>query len=213
VIATRLSTRLLIVAGLAAWLLAVGAGLSMLSAYAGTPGPPATAAATWPAAASVARDTRTPVLLLFLHPHCPCSRATVGELARLLAVAQAPVATYAFFYRPADAEAGWERTDLWDSAAAIPGVHVISDERGAQARMFGAFVSGQALLYSASGSLLFSGGITGARGHEGDNPGRTVLTSMLTGQRTAPAHTPVFGCYLHGEADLVPGSPTSQAQP
>jgi hypothetical protein len=113
VIATRPGTRPLIVAGLAAWLLAVGAGLSILWAYAGTPGPPATAAATWPAAASVARDTRTPVLLLFLHPHCPCSRATVGELARLLAGAQAPVATYAFFYRPADAEAGWERTDLW----------------------------------------------------------------------------------------------------
>jgi hypothetical protein len=100
-----------------------------------------------------------------------------------------------------------------DSAAAIPGVHVISDERGAQARMFGALVSGQTLLYSATGSLLFSGGITGARGHEGDNPGRTVLTSMLTGQRADTVHTPVFGCYLHGEADLIPISPTPPEQP
>lgn len=207
-IAIRLETRLLIVGGLAAWLLTVGAGLTMLWVYADTPGPPAAAAATWPARASVARQTRTPVLLLFLHPHCPCSRATIGELARLLAGAQAPPATYAFFYRPADAEAGWERTDLWDSAAAIPGVHVISDERGAQARVFGAFVSGQTLLYSAAGSLTFSGGITEARGHEGDNPGRTALTSLLTGERADRAQTPVFGCYLHAEADAIPGSAT-----
>jgi hypothetical protein len=207
VIATR-GGRFLIVGGLAVWLLTIGAGLAMLWAYAGTPGPPAAADATWPAAATVTRDTRTPVLLLFLHPHCPCSRATIGELARLLAGAQAPVATYALFYRPAGAEAGWERTDLWDSAAAIPGVHVMSDERGAQARVFGAFVSGQTLLYSATGALRFSGGITGARGHEGDNPGRTALTSMLTGERTDTSHTPVFGCYLHAEADLIPSAPT-----
>jgi hypothetical protein len=203
----------LLLAGLAVWLLTIGKGLAMLWAYADTPGPPATADATWPAAASIAHDTGTPVLLLFLHPHCPCSRATIGELARLLARAHGPVTTYALFYRPAGAEAGWERTDLWDSAAAIPGVHVMSDERGAQARAFGAFVSGQALLYSAAGSLLFSGGITGARGHEGDNPGRTALTSMLSAERTDTNRTPVFGCYLHAEADLIPSSAAYTERP
>jgi hypothetical protein len=213
VIAPRHAARLPILAGLAAWLLTVGVGLTMLWAYAETPGPSATADATWPVAATVARDTRTPVLLLFLHPHCPCSRATIGELARLLARAPTPVTTYALFYRPADAEAGWERTDLWDSAAAIPGVHVMSDERGAQARVFGAVVSGQTLLYNAAGSLLFSGGVTGARGHEGDNPGRTALTAMLTGDRTEMIRTPVFGCYLHAEADAIPSSPTISEQP
>lgn len=212
-IPTRLGPRLLIVAGLAAWLLTIGTGLAILWAYAETPGRAATADARWPAAASVPLNTGTPVLVLFLHPHCPCSRATIGELARLLAAAPSPVTTYAFFYRPADAEAGWERTDLWDSAAAIPGVHVMSDERGAQARVFGAFVSGQALLYSATGSLLFSGGITGARGHEGDNPGRSAVTSMLTGERTGTIRTPVFGCYLHAEADLIQSPATHHEQP
>ncbi len=205
--------RLLIVAGLAAWVLTIGAGLAILWAYADTPGRPAAADATWPAGASIARNTHTPVLLLFLHPRCPCSRATIGELARLLAGARTPVATYALFYRPSDAEPGWERTDLWDSAAAIPGVHVMSDERGRQARVFGAFVSGQTLLYGATGSLLFSGGITGARGHEGDNPGRTAVTSMLAGERTDILRTPVFGCYLHAESDMIPSSPTHAERP
>ena len=104
---------------------------------------------------------------------------------------------------PSDAVAGWERTDLWDSAAAIPGVHVMTDEGGAQARVFGALVSGQTLLYGATGSLLFSGGITGARGHEGDNPGRTALTSILDWRPAGPIRTPVFGCYLYAEADVT----------
>jgi hypothetical protein len=191
----------LIAAGLAVWILTIGAGMRMLWAYADTPGPPAAAKAMWPAEASFRRDARGPVLLLFLHPQCPCSRATIDELARLLAGAPAPAAIYALVYRPADAAAGWERTDLWSSAAALRGVQVMTDVGGAQARVFGALISGQTLLYSATGSLLFSGGITDARGHEGDNPGRTALTSILSG-RVARAQTPVFGCYLYSESDV-----------
>jgi hypothetical protein len=194
--------RILIAAGLAAWLLAIGTGLGMLWAYAGTPGPRATPKVAWPHGASVVRETRGPVLLLFLHPQCPCSRATLGELARLLADAASPAAIYAFVYRPADAEDGWERTDLWHTASAIRGVHVMTDVGGAQARVFGARVSGQTLLYSASGSLLFNGGITGARGHEGDNAGRTALTAILDGRRSAAIETSVFGCYLYAESDV-----------
>lgn len=212
-IAARRHVRRFIVAGLAVWVLTVGAGLAMLWAYAETPGPPAAAAATWPAGTRIAPDAKTPVLVLFLHPYCPCSRATLGELARLLARARLPVVTYAFFYRPADAEAGWERTDLWETAARIPGVHVVSDDRGAQARLFGAFVSGQTMLYSAAGSLLFSGGVTEARGHEGDNAGRDALTAMLTGAPTGTSRTPVFGCFLQAESDLTPTAVPTVPEP
>jgi hypothetical protein len=201
------------VAGLAAWLLTIGAGMRMLWAYADTPGPPAAAKARWPAEASFSRDTRGPVLVLFLHPQCPCSRATVDELARLLAGAPAPAAIYALVYRPADAEAGWERTDLWSSSAALRGVQVMTDVGGAQARVFGAFISGQTLLYSATGALQFSGGITDARGHEGDNPGRTALTSILSGGATAAIRTPVFGCYLYSESDVKASGAIDQKQP
>lgn len=78
----------------------------------------------------------------------------------------------------------------------------MTDVGGAQARVFGAFISGQTLLYSATGSLLFNGGITDARGHEGDNPGRTALTSILSGGKPAAIQTPVFGCYLYAESDV-----------
>ena len=69
--------------------------------------------------------------------------------ARLLAEAHTSPAVYALFYRPSDAVAGWEHTDSWDAAGRIPGVHVMTDDAGAQAHLFGAMVSGQALLYDA----------------------------------------------------------------
>ena len=60
------------------------------------------------------------------------------------------------------------------SAAEIPGVEVVSDEDDAQSAAFGAAVSGQTLLYDREGRLIFSGGITAARGHAGDNAGRSA---------------------------------------
>ncbi len=188
--------RPLLAAAFLLWLIVVGVGLGRLWAYAQTPGPAAHASALWPAATALVRDTHRPTLLVFAHPQCPCSRATIGELAILMAQARDRVTAYVIFYRPLNVEAGWEQTDLWRSAAAIPGVRVVPDENGAGATVFDAATSGQTLLYDADGRLIFSGGMTGARGHSGDNAGRTALTALLNGGRSATSQTPVFGCLL-----------------
>jgi len=133
---------------------------------------------------------------VFAHPQCPCSRATIGELALLMTHVQDRVTAFVIFYRPLTEEAGWEQTDLWRSAAAIPGVHVIADDNGADAAVFDAATSGQTMLYDAGGRLMFSGGMTGARGHSGDNAGRTALTALINDGRSATSRTPVFGCLL-----------------
>ena len=44
------------------------------------------------------------------------------------------------------------------------------------------------------GDLLFSGGITFARGHAGDNAGRTAIEACAAGQSPGYRQTPVFGC-------------------
>jgi hypothetical protein len=90
----------------------------------------------------------------------------------------------------------WVQSDLWVTASSIPGVHVLRDVDGADARRFGAWTSGQTLLYDAQGRLRFSGGITDARGHEGDNAGRASLESILFHGETPAARTSVFGCGL-----------------
>jgi hypothetical protein len=183
------------------WLVLVVAGMATLWVYASTPGPAARADSTWPSGA-FARDARRPTLVMFLHPQCACSRASVAELARLMAHAQGRARVYAFVSRPGETTPGSERTDLWQSAAEIPGVEVLSDDNDAQSAAFGAAVSGQTLLYDPEGRLIFSGGITAARGHAGDNAGRSAILALLTGGEATVTTTPVFGCFLRSESQL-----------
>jgi hypothetical protein len=81
------------------WLIAVGVGLGGLWRYAQTPSPAAKAPAIWPTASRIARDTGRPTLVMFAHPRCACSRATIGELAILMAHVQRRVAVHVLFFR------------------------------------------------------------------------------------------------------------------
>jgi hypothetical protein len=73
---------------------------------------------------------------------------------------------------------------------------VVWDEGGAEARRFGATTSGHAVLYSPDGRLLFRGGLTGARGHAGDNANLDALAAVLDGAPSPHINVPVFGCPL-----------------
>lgn len=147
-------------------------------------------------------------MLVFAHPRCPCSRATLGELAVLMAQAHGRVQAHVWFYRPENLPPGWEKTDLWHSAAAIPGVSVACDVGGAEARHFHARVSGQTLLYAADGRCRFSGGITAARGHSGDNGGRSAVLALLDHAAMESVTAPVFGCALF-EMETAPEDPAA----
>ncbi len=193
----------LIVAG---WLAAVTAGFSWLAIYANTPGAAAHAEAAWPAASAIALDTNGPTLVMLAHPRCTCTRASLAELEELLARAPNRPRTYVVFIKPGSAGAQWEKTDLWQTATKIPGVSVVRDDEGIEARRFGAETSGQVLLYAADGRLLFSGGATGARGHAGDNLGRAAILAHLSGLPQPRPTTDVFWCSLFGAADASEGA-------
>lgn len=135
-------------------------------------------------------------LIMLAHPHCPCTRASIGELALLMAHAQGRVNAYVLFLKPQGFTDDWEKSDLWRSAAEIPGVSVLKDEGGVEAARFHAATSGQTVLYDATGRLLFSGGITGGRGHSGDNAGRSAITALLNEGEAEQAETAVYGCPL-----------------
>ena len=115
--------------------------------------------------------------------------------------------------RPAGMPQGWEQTGLWASAAAIPGVTVRADAGGEAARRFGAATSGQALLYATNGHLLFSGGITEARGHEGDNAGRSAVAALVLGAgQSNVLEAPVYGCPLFDDRPLRASPPEGQSE-
>src|SRR2546423_1165133 len=71
--------------GCCVWVIAAVAGLRMLWAYSYAPGVSAAAADSWPKDAAIAHDASNFTLVMFLHPHCPCSEASVEELAKLMA--------------------------------------------------------------------------------------------------------------------------------
>jgi hypothetical protein len=178
-------------------MLSAGSGLTMLASYANQPGQPASPPARWPESSRLERTPGQATLVMLLHPGCPCSRASVEELDRLMARCHGLVAVHLLFFKPRDFAEGWEKTDLWQRAAAIPGVHLWPDDDGVEAARFGAATSGQAIVYDANDALRFSGGITPSRGHSGDNPGRDAVVALLTASPgRSPDHTPVFGCSL-----------------
>ncbi|HZZ28951.1 MAG TPA: hypothetical protein VFE46_13200 [Pirellulales bacterium] len=176
------------------WSVAVAAGLCFLAVYSATPGSASDPPKNWPAQAGLELNPQGATLVMFVHPHCPCTRASLSELERMLRNCERPVSVWIVFYKPTEMPDNWEQSDLWRSASALPGAHVISDPDGAVANGFHIFTSGQTLLYDAHGKLLFSGGITGARGHEGDNAGETAIQEFVNHGDSGCRQTPVFGC-------------------
>jgi hypothetical protein len=178
------------------WSVLVVAGFYRIETYGQTAGRTGAVADHWPGATALRLDKSVPTLVLFVHPHCPCSRATLGELEVLVAHCRDRVAAQVVFLQPAGFSTEWVESDLWHTAARLPGVAVFRDELGREMERFGARVSGEALLYQTSGELMFHGGITASRGHHGDNTGRETIETLLARKRTLTGGTPVFGCPL-----------------
>jgi hypothetical protein len=198
------NNRLVLLAAGALWLFMISTGIGVLWDYESTPGVAAAAPDRWPDDSRIKRAPDRATLIMLAHPHCPCTRASVGELSRLMTQAQGRVKAYVLFVKPPNFADGWEQTDLLASAAAIPGVSVVRDDEGVEASRFHAATSGQTMLYDTGGKLLFSGGITSARGHAGDNAGRTAIVSLLTAGGAGQQATPVYGCPLFAGATGCP---------
>ena len=189
------------------WGTAVSAGTIQLWRYQLTPGvEPASAQARWPADASVPSHPGRPTLLMIAHPQCSCTRASLNELRRLIVrfgELETPPVVYLSVIVPEGAGPGWTDGPVLRNAATIRGLNVVLDPGGRFAERFGATTSGHVLLYGADGSLLFSGGITAARAHEGDAGGQEAIVAALYGRTRVAESTPVFGCALQSRAALM----------
>ncbi|HKI71133.1 MAG TPA: RedB protein [Verrucomicrobiae bacterium] len=192
------------------WLGVTVTATLLMVAYANAPGQSGLPPMNWPKSSQVPRDTDRPTLVMFVHPHCPCSKASISELALLMTYCQEHINAHVVFLKPANTAQDWMLTSSWREAAAIPYVTVHCDEAGREAQLFLAETSGDTVLYDAKGNLLFHGGITISRGHSGDNPGRSALQTLVLDQsaqqtQTPVLQTPVFGCSLF-EAECQKGS-------
>jgi hypothetical protein len=184
------------------WASVTVSGFASLWRYESTAGAQPDLGTQWPMASRIPLDANRPTLMVFMHPQCPCSKASVAELTRVMTRCQGRMIARVLFIRPSGFPAGWEKTDLWRDAAEIPGTFVSADPDGAEAKLFGAMTSGQTALYDTTGHLLFQGGITESRGHAGDNAGCDAIVHFVLHQSgmvipsTQPSETAVFGCPL-----------------
>jgi hypothetical protein len=185
------------------WTASVGVGGTLLWKYAATAGFAAVPPERWPARSAIAREAGRATLVMLAHPRCPCTRASIAELAVLMNRLGGQARAHVLFLRPRGVPEAddWAKTALWQAAAAIPGVTVHADAGGAEAALFQAVTSGQVVAYDPSGKLVFSGGITGARGHEGDNVGLMRALARIKGRRADGSESKVFGCALASRSE------------
>ena len=179
-----------------AWLISICAGIAVLSKYDKTPGNTSRTPETWPAGSSIRRDQSKATLVMFAHPQCPCTASSIAELNRLLVRCNSEATTHVLFLKFESMPENWTKSGNWREASSIPGIEVRTDSNREEATRFGAHTSGHVVLYDRGGRLLFSGGITSGRGHEGDNAGENLIVTALSGGKTIFNQTPVYGCAL-----------------
>jgi hypothetical protein len=189
-----------LIASAAIWATTIVLAFEAMRRFESTPGIAAEAPERWPALSPIARTAGRPTLVMLVHPHCSCSRASVGELAAIIEAAPRTLQTFVLVYRPREYAPGWERTDIYRSASVLRRTTVMIDEDGREAGRFGGFTSGQALLYDGAGELRYAGGVTLLRGHAGLNRGRLDVIRLARSESGRGTH-PVFGCAINSKVE------------
>jgi hypothetical protein len=181
---------------IACWLAAIGYGVHALRDYESTPGAAGASPPVWPESSHILRDPHRGSLIMLIHPQCSRTGASLDELAAVMKQMDGRVSAWVLVAQPLDMPGSPARTATWSRAQHIPGVIVVPDPAGTEARRFGAQTSGHVVLYDRTGHLRFSGGITAARGHTGDNLGRQRLLEFLRGRVGGSGTHEVYGCPL-----------------
>jgi hypothetical protein len=178
------------------WLLALTSGFGSLISYQMRPGAAGAATGDWPRGLALNLDPSRLNLVVFAHPKCPCTNATLDELKLLLTQGRGRISSSICFFDPGEEATDWTHTRLIAAAREVPELNVLIDRNGILARKFGALTSGQVLVFDGTGHRVFAGGITGSRGHTGENRGRNLVLELARGETVDSAQTPVFGCAL-----------------
>lgn len=191
----------LVRASIVVWLTAVVTGFLWAIDYDVRPAAVLAAPEQWPADSRLERPSQAPTVLMFVHPKCPCTRASLAELARIKEQAGEALSVQLVLVDLPELKVDWKRSGVWPSIKAIKDAKLWFDSEGVEGRRFAAKASGYTLVYDAAGRLAFSGGITGARGHFGPNANSDTLAAVAVHPHVGAAasqvpSTPVFGCPL-----------------
>jgi hypothetical protein len=167
------------------WFVMVGVGARAIYAYSTSPGEQRPGPTSWPSESMLARPSNQFTVVMFVHPECPCTRASLTELVAIASKGRAAI------------QIVFSGTgESWELAGQVSGARRILDPLGREAERFGAKTSGHVVVYDPAGKQRYAGGITGSRGHEGDNVGRRTVEALIGGVGADELGHPVFGCTL-----------------
>ncbi|MEO5959848.1 MAG: RedB protein [Opitutaceae bacterium] len=185
-------------AGVALWAVGIAVGFAALQRHSAIPGTTHTPSASADAFFRVHRQPGRSLLVMAVHPLCPCTDASLAELGDLLARSRGTCDALLLQYHPARGTPDWP---VDPSPRHLGGVSVpiLLDRDGQIASALGAETSGHAVFVDAGGTVRFHGGLTIARGHRGRSPAQDAVLDTLGGRPTKLTSAPVFGCSLGPE--------------
>jgi hypothetical protein len=184
------------IAAILFWAVGSVGGYAYIFRYSSSPAVLDEPAKLWPTKTGLERHAGSFDLVIAIHPQCPCTRASVAELNKLMQRWGGKVHAQALVYKPFQFSDLWADSDVTQRLAEVPNTTVHRDLDGSQAAGFGLSVSGQVLLYDPQGKLCFDGGLTAFRGHEGDSVGQEELLALVAGRAHGTQVSKVFGCSL-----------------
>jgi hypothetical protein len=188
--------RLALIVVTALWGAATFASWERLASHAYRQAATTSGVATWPQlGADFLADEKTRIVV-FAHPGCPCTRATVAELAEVLADCPADASAAVVFVTAGLPDDVVSNSDTVAAARQTNNVIVVLDDDAQIAARYGATVSGETFAFNAAGRRIFHGGITAARGHRGTSGGRELLEQAIRNPAADTGEAPVFGCRL-----------------
>lgn len=184
-------------AALALWISCVAAGFAALGRYSTEAGPAQTPRDVDEFLASHRQPNRA-LLIMAVHPRCPCTKASMAELGDLLARSRGTCDALILQFHPENGAAKWREDTVPRELGGVQ-VGVLLDPGGKQAATLGAATSGHVVFIDAAGAVRFTGGITVSRGHRGRAPGQNAILEILAGGSPSRASAPAYGCALSPE--------------
>jgi hypothetical protein len=185
------------------WVAGIAAGFGALQRYSSKAGPARGPDVQAEIHLASFRHPGRAVLVMAIHPLCPCTEASLAELGDLLARSRGACDAVLLQYHPSDGTPDWP-VDTTPRVLGGVKVPVVLDRGGEIASAIGAETSGHAVLVDATGAVRFHGGLTIARGHRGRSPAQDAILDVLAGGHPTMSTAPVYGCTLECDPKDAP---------
>jgi hypothetical protein len=149
----------------------------------------------WPASEALPLLHDKPNILIFLHPKCSCSVASIAEFRRLVDSLSGRVHVRAILMKYQQVRSK-EIPEGFASLFEIPEIKISRDDDGIISKSLGALTSGIVYLIDEEGLVVYQGGLTASRGHGGITAGSEFIRAWVTKRDDKTFMQKVFGCHL-----------------